>query len=72
MFDSVSVEVWSAGLPLAWSAGPRPIFEERDVSEPERQRKDVFLVPDRWYYLNPARCLLDGLPVIVWPPALDE
>ena len=42
MFDSFCLisaeEVGTDGHPLAWSEGPRPVFEERDVSEPESKR----------------------------------
>ena len=43
MFDSFCLisaeEVETDGHPLAWSEGPRPVFEERDVSEPEREKE---------------------------------
>ena len=41
MFDSfclISAEVGTVGRPRASSEGPRPVFEERDVSEPESKR----------------------------------
>ena len=43
MFDSCCLisaeEVGTDGHQLAWSEGPRPVFEERDVSEPESKRE---------------------------------
>ena len=43
MFDSFCLisaeEVGTDGHPLAWSEGPRPVFEERDVDEPERENE---------------------------------
>jgi hypothetical protein len=41
MFDSfclISAEAGTVGHPLAWSEGPRPVFEERDVSEPQSSK----------------------------------
>ena len=78
MFDSFCLisaeEVGTDGHPLAWSEGPRPVFEERDVNEPERDRKrdeerGLEMVVS---HLNPARCLLYRLSVVVRSPALHK
>ena len=79
MFDSFCLisaeEVGTDGHPLAWSEGPRPVFEERDVNEPESKRERGMRT-GRWWgavcYLNPARCLLNRFPVVVGSPALHK
>ena len=81
MFDSFRLisaeEVGTDGHQLAWSEGPRPVFEERDVNEPENKRErdeswEVMVGGWEGSYLNPARCLLYRFSVVVRSPALHK
>ena len=70
----ISAEVGAVCHPLALSEGPRPVFEERDVNEPERDRKrdeerGLEMVVS---HLNPARCLFNRLSVVVRSPTLHK